>query len=188
MDRMGYLAREFGFVGRPIFGARASFSSLGDDLILYAAGRYEQLEIWRAAGELHRIVRWQSRDRAVGPEDAEAWRRQRRAELEARSEIRPEMEPIIEAQTGDHIPVAELYPAHGQVVVSHEGDLWVEEYRRPRDEGPARWLMFRPDAGFVCSVSLPGDLWVMAIRDNRVFGLATDSLDVEYVLGYDVRR
>jgi hypothetical protein len=159
---------------------------LRDDLILYATGRYEQLEIWSVAGELEGIVRWQSRDRAVGPNDADEWRRQTRAEIEARFEITPEMEPIIEAQTGEHLPVADLYPGHAQVVVSHEDDIWVKEYRRPLDEGPDRWWVFGADGRFACSTSLPEGFGVLAVRGSRVFGVARDSLDVEYVLGYDV--
>lgn len=46
LERLGYLSREIGYVGNPIFGARASFSHLRGDRILYAAGRAEQLEIW----------------------------------------------------------------------------------------------------------------------------------------------
>ena len=163
-----------------------SFSHLRDDLILYGTGRYEQLEIWNIAGELQGIVRWEARGRGVAPTDADVWRRQRRKDIEARFEITPEMEPVIEAQIGEHLPVADRYPGHDQVVVSQEGGIWVEDYRRPLDEGPAQWWVFGTDWRFLCSVSLPNDLQVLAIGANRVLGLARDSLDVEYVLGYDV--
>lgn len=186
LDRYGYHSKEMGYVGNSIFGAHASFSHLRDDLILYATGRHEQLEIWNVAGERRRIVRWQSRDRVVGPNDADEWRRQRRAEIEARFQVTPALESVIEARTGEHLPVADLYPGHSQVVVSHEGDIWVQEYRRPLDEGPARWWVFGEDGRFLCSLSLPKDFGVMAVRENRVFGLAFDSLDVEYVVGYEV--
>ena len=187
LDRFGYLSREIRYVGNPIFGAKASFAHLRDDLILYGTGRYEQLEIWNIAGELQGIVRWESRGREVAPTDADAWRRQRIEDIELRVEITPDMERAIEAQYGDHVPVADRYPGHGQVVVSQEGDIWVQEYRRPLDEGPARWWVFGTDWRFRCSVSLPNDLLrVLAVGANRVLGLARDSLDVEYVLGYDV--
>ena len=78
--------------------------------------------------------------------------------MESRFEITPEMEPVIEAQIGEHLPVADRYPGHGQVVVSQEGGIWVQEYRRPLDEGPARWWGFGTDLRFRCSVSLPNDL------------------------------
>ena len=106
--------------------------------------------------------------------------------MEARFEITPEMEPVIEAQIGEHLPVADLYPGHDKVVVSAEGEIWVEEYRRPSDEGPARWLVFDSNGQLRCSASLPEDLWVLAVGGNRVFGLVRDSLDVEYIVGHDV--
>lgn len=146
----GFLSRETGYIGYPIFGAKASFSHLRGDWILYAAGRDERLEIWSVAGELQGIVRWQARGRDVEPAEADVWRRQSREAFEARTEITP------------------------------------EEYRRPLDEGPARWWVFHPDWRFRCSAALPSDLRVLAVGVNRVFGLARDSLDVEYVLGYDV--
>ena len=106
--------------------------------------------------------------------------------MEARFDITPAMEPVIEAQIGEHLPVADRYPGHDQVVVSQEGAIWVEEFRRPLDEGPARWWVFSPDQRFLCAVSLPSDLRVLAVGGDRVLGLARDSVDVEYLLGYDV--
>ena len=100
LDRYGYLSREIGYVGNPVFGAKASFSHLRDDLILYGTGRYEQLEVWNIAGELQGIVRWESRGREVAPTDADVWRRQTIEDIESRSEITPEMEPVIAAIHG----------------------------------------------------------------------------------------
>ena len=114
------------------------------------------------------------------------WRRQPRSELEARFEITPELQPVIDAQIGDHLPVADLYPGHGDVVVSQDGRVRVEQYRRPLDEGPNRWWVFGADGQFVCSALLPNDIWVMAVGNNRVLGTVRDSLDVEYVVAYHV--
>ena len=142
--------------------------------------------MWSLSGELEGIVLWESRRRAVLPGDADAWRQDRRREIESRTEITPAMEPVIQAELGDHVPVAEEYPGHGRVLVSREGDIWVEEYRRPGDEGPTRWRVFAPDGRFRCSALLPREVRsVLAVGGNRAFGLVLDSLDVEYVVGYD---
>jgi len=186
LDRFGYLAREIGYVGSPIFGAKASFAHLRDDLILYGTGRHEQLEIWSIAGELQGIIRWESREREVAPDDADVWRRQRRREIESRFEVTPEMEPAIEAQIGEHLPVADLYPGHDQVLVSSEGGVWVQEYRRPLDEGPSRWWVFGADRRFRCTASIRSDLQVLAVSGSRLVGLTRDSLDVEYLVGYEI--
>jgi hypothetical protein len=96
------------------------------------------------------------------------------------------MEPVIAAQIGEDLPVADEYPGHGRVVASQMGDVWVQQYRRPLDEGPDAWWVFAADGQFVCSALLPEDLWLLAVDAGRVFGLMLDSLDVEYVLGFDV--
>ena len=186
MDEFGYLAKEIGYVGNPIFGARASFSFLREDLILYGSGRYEQIETWSVHGDLRGILRWESRDRTVKAGDADAWRRKRRSEIEARTEITPQMAPIINAQIGEHLPVADVYPGHDQVVVSQDHHIWVNEYRRPLDDGPDQWWVFDADHRFVCSARLPTDFRVMAITHDRVYGLVRDSLDVEYIVGYEI--
>jgi hypothetical protein len=186
LDRFGFLSKEIGYVGNPIFGARASFVHLRGDLFLYGTGRFQQLEVWSTRGDLQRIVRWDSRDREVGPGDADVWRRLRREEMESHFEITPEMEPVIQAQIGEHIPVADLYPGHDRVVVSSEGVIWVQEFRRPLDEGPDHWWVFGPDGGFRCSVSLPQDLFVLAVGTDRIFALTRDDFDVEYLLALEV--
>jgi hypothetical protein len=186
LDEFGYLARDIGYVGNPIFGAKASFLRVGEEQFLYATGRHEQLEIWSRDGDLRRIVRWQARDRSIGADDAEVWRRKRREEIEARFQITPQMEPFIAAQVGPNLPVAAQYPGHDRVVVSQTGEIWVQQYRRPLDEGPNPWWVFSGSGEFVCAALLPKDLSVLAIDGTRVLGLSTDSLDVEYVLGFDV--
>lgn len=187
MDEFGYLAPEIGYVGRPIFGARATFTALDDSLILYGTGRHEQLEIWSRDGSLRRIIRWTARDRAVAAGDADAWRSQRWREIESRMEVTPESRSMIERQIGEHVPVAAEYPGHDQIVVSHDGPIWVEQYRRPLDDGPARWWQFTGTGEFVCAASLPEDYRVVAARDGLLLALTTDSLDVEYVVGHEVR-
>jgi hypothetical protein len=186
LDEFGYLARDIGYVGNPIFGAKASFVPVGEEQFLYAAGRHEQLEIWSRDGNLRRIVRWHARDRSIGADDAEVWRRKRREEIEARFKITPQMEPFIAAQVGPNLPVADQYPGHDRVVVSQTGEIWVQQYRRPLDEGPNPWWVFAGSGEFVCVAPLPKDLSVLAIDGTRVLGLSTDSLDVEYVSGFDV--
>jgi hypothetical protein len=187
LDEYGYLSKEIRYVGRPVFGARASFAALNDSLILYGTGRHEQLEVWSRTGALRRIIRWRARERAVASGDADVWRRERRREIESRGEITPEMRPIIEAQIGEHLPVSDQYPGHDQVVVSHTGSIWVKQYRRPLDEGPDRWWVFTRTGEFVCAATLPEDYRVLAVRDGRLLAVTRDSLDVEFIVGHDVQ-
>jgi len=184
LDRFGYLAREIRYVGNPIFGAKARFAALPSGEILYAPARHEQLEVWDRDGTLKRIIRWTARPRDVEPGAGDAWRRAERAAIEARFEITPELEPVIDAQTGPHLPVAEVYPANDQVVIGRDGAGWVEEYRRPSDEGLTRWFRFELSGEFRCVADLDPDLRLLAASEDRLYGLVRDDLDVEYIVVY----
>lgn len=188
MDRYGYLSQEIGYVGNPIFGARARFAHLRDDLVVYGAGRHEQLEIWTTGGELRTLVRWTARDRGVTPDETERWRTRRIRQVRSRApEMTPMQEQVLEAQTGEHLPVADRFPGHAGLVVSQSGPVWVEEYRRPSDQGPNRWFVFEEDGHLRCVATLPDDLLgLLNVRGDRLLALHRDELDVEYVVALQV--
>jgi len=186
LDEFGYLSREIRYVGNPVFGARARFAVLPEGRVLYATGRHEQLEVWGADDGLERIVRWEARSREVEAGAADLWRQQQWAAIEERFEITPEMEPIIEGQYGSHVPVSDVYPGHDQVIAAPDGSVWVQEYRRPADEGPGRWFSFDPSGVLQCVANVSPEVFPLAAAGYRVFALTRDELDVEYIIVYQV--
>jgi hypothetical protein len=143
--KAGFLSTELRYVGGPIFGARAAFATFPGDTLLYAPGRFEQIEFWTPEGGLGRIIRWDARDRRVRREDVEEWKRQLRDGF--RGDLSsPQARARLEAQIGDHRPIADAFPAHDEwdgLLVSREGVIWIKEFRRPLDEGASRWFVFR---------------------------------------------
>jgi hypothetical protein len=183
-DKSLLLSAELRFLGPPIFGATAAFAYLGDGSIAYGPGRHEQIEVWDTAGRLRSIIRWHTRDRLVTAEDAAEWKRQL---LERFPPTNPMSQQFMDAQIGDHRPVASTFPGHAEVIVDRAGRLWVKEYDRPLDEESSRWLVFEQDGRFVCQLRIPVSLQVFDAGMDYVLGAERDDLGVEYLVQYRVR-
>jgi hypothetical protein len=82
-------------------------------------------------------------------------------------------------------PHAEVFPAHGAILVDADGNLWVEEYRQPGDDRP-RWTVFDPAHGMLGTVELPEGLTVFQIGADFVLGKWTDDFGVEHVRLHDL--
>lgn len=173
---------EEGYTNIPVFGALAAMVPAGEGHVAYASGRELQLEILELDGALRRIIRWESRDRSVRPADVETFKRDLRRRFEATGGPSPRTEAAIARETGDHRPVAERFPAHRQVLSTAEGRLWVEDYRRPLDQGPASWFVFESDGAFVCRVSVPDGWRALSVGAEHLVATIRDDFDVEYVL------
>jgi hypothetical protein len=189
--QIGLLDAELRYVGAPIFGPRAAIAHLRGDEIVYASGRFSQLEIVGLDGSLRRIVRWQARPRAVGPDDADRWRSDLRADMEARfapnADARPMFERSMAMQTSADRPVADSFPAHEGMQVAENGDrIWLKEFRRPSDEGPDRWMVLESDGRLTCWVQLPELAQVTDAGPDWALVIERDELDVEYVVQYRV--
>lgn len=187
--REGYLSRETNFVGGPLFQARTRVAADGDRIAV-GVGTERELRILTGDGELRTVVRWTGPDRRVTDADVEAYR----AETLARYEDDPEArrryaEPLV----SEDRPVADRFPAHATVLLDAAGDVWVRKYPRPSwSEAGMRWLVFRRDGGFLCHARTPPaieNVWdVREIGDDYLLATVRDTLGVEYVRRYSVRK
>lgn len=176
------------------FGARTDAATSGEMLVV-GTGELTQFRVMGADGTLIRIVRWPDHDRTVGGDWLEEWT----AMVEA---AQP---PIRDVVTGS--PRRELFPAYDGIITSDEGDVLVGEYagpigilplRRP-DEGPEavwpvrrtrerRWLVFDADGVLTATLPTPEGFAPTVVHDGRVWGVFTDTLDVESVRAYEIVR
>jgi hypothetical protein len=180
----GFLSRELRYLGGPIFGARAAFAYFPGDTLVYASGRFEQVELWTRDGKLGRLVRWNARDRQVRREDVEEWKRQFRETFRG-DPSSPHARTLLQAQIGEQRPIAGVFPAReewGGLLVSRDGTIWVKEFRRPFDRGADRWLVFYPSGEFACQVMIPDRIDLLHVGTDYVLGRERDSFDVEYVV------
>ncbi len=78
-------------------------------------------------------------------------------------------------------------PAYRSLVVDTEGNLWVEEYRRPGDDQP-RWTVFNLDGEMLGLVETPPRFSIYQIGSDFVLGRWHDDLDVEHVQLYELLK
>ena len=87
------------------------------------------------------------------------------------------------------VPVAETFPAFDDIVADALGNLWVREYDLPGEErANPLWTVFGPDGGVLGFVETPHGLRIHEIGKGHILGRATDSLGVEYVQVWPLRR
>lgn len=176
------------------FGARTDAATSGEMLVV-GSGEPTQFRVFGDDGTLIRIVRWPDHDRTVRGEWLEEWT----AMVEA---AQPPIRELVEAT-----PRSERFPAYDGLLTSDEGEVMVGEYAGPTgiwplrraDEGPEalrpvrrtrerRWLVFDSAGALTATLRTPEGFAPAAARDDRIWGVFTDTLDIESVRAYRIVR
>ncbi len=184
--QVGWLDERLRLLDGPLFAAQADFARLSADQFVYAPGRYSQVEIWNASGELERIIRWGGPSRKVDPEEVSEWRHERRERFTPGNERDRQ---FIEAIAGESRPVADSFPSRAKWNGLEAADgryVWVQEFRRPSHVGQNRWLVLDSESGRHCVARIPEGLTVLDIEDGRVIALERDEFDVEHIVVREV--
>lgn len=161
-----------GLVDHP-FG-RYSHTLAGDGLLLHAPSDSYEMGVYALDGSLTRLIRKQHSSLRVTSADIETYRETR---LSDAREFWAGLFP--------HITFPETMPAYRRVMLDREGNIWVEEYRRPSDDVP-RWTVFTPAGRLLGTLTTPTGLWIYDIGDGYVLGRWRDELDVEHVRLYEI--
>ena len=85
-------------------------------------------------------------------------------------------------------PVSHEFPAHGQLITTRAGGLWVQQYPRPRSPDATAWWIFGPDGAMTATVTVPTSFRITDVGADAVLGIERDSLDVEHVRLYGIER
>ena len=182
LGREGYIVIGNGTVSifaMPFF-RDAVIEAAGSHSIIGATDRFE-FGLWDGEGALSRIVRVAIPPRLITDAEKSAVLDRRLAE--ASEEDRPGIR-----RTWEEIPMSDTLPAHAALVVDDGGNAWIQTFRLPVDEGPARWLVLDPDGQVLGRVTLPENLTVYEIGTDYILGAATDDLGVERVQMWPLRR
>jgi hypothetical protein len=97
------------------------------------------------------------------------------------------------------MPRVGFLPVAGRLLANANGTLWVEridvlddpilaEWTRDAPPRPSYWDVFGPDGVFRHMARFPAGFTPRAVLDSLIVGVARDELNVEYVVGYEVRR
>ena len=172
-----------------------TYGSTTDDALFVGTADAPELRRYSTEGALEQIVRWPARDREVGGDRLDAWSEFVAAFLEPMSPSdRADIQGIL-----DLMPEPEVLPAYTGLVTTDSGEVWVGEYHpgqltlgiafMGRLRVPERrWLILGADGGVIATVRTPLGFRPMTVRGGRVWGVATDELDVEAVRAYDIVR
>ncbi len=163
-----------GLVDHP-FG-RYSHTIAGNGLFLYAPSDFYEIGVYALDGSLTRLIRKQHTNLHVAAGDIETYRETR---LSGAREFW--------AGLFSHITFPETMPAYGRVLLDREGNIWVEEYRRPSDDTP-RWTVFTSSGRLLGTLTTPTGLWIYDIGDDYILGRWMDELDVEHVQLYQLSK
>lgn len=139
-----------------------------------------EVRLYDASATLHRIVRKAHANLRVRDQDLERFLADRATSARSRDPwSEAEMAVLREA------PVPQRMPAYRRFRVGGDEHLWIEDYRRPGDETPV-WQVFDPEGRLLGPVALPVGFDALEFGADYVLGRATDELDIERVLLYEL--
>lgn len=161
-------------VGPPIFGSATEYA--GDAGGYWIGGqKHTDLVHYGLDGAVDVIVRWPDSDRSVGSDAADLW---------VEEQLQGVTDPAVREQRivlYRGTPVADRFPAYGDLFVDRVGLLWVQEYERPGRTDPSRWWVFDGQGMLLGEVRLPLGSRLFDAGDDYLLVGRTDDLGVEYV-------
>jgi hypothetical protein len=158
-------------------GRTTQLLAVGQDIVVGYAQRLE-LHTYSLNGALRRIARGPFEDLSLGTE----WRRDyKSAQLDDREEHNRELVEI----AGNPMPAT--VPAYTALKGDLEGNLWVRRFALGRRAADS-WGVFAVDGRFLGHVSVPSGLEIYEIGPDYILAVASDSLGVQRVQGFRLRR
>lgn len=122
---------------------------------------------------------------------------------EQKAHIQNQLNALRGNQEGRVLDTPSTKPFFRSIYVGDDGRIWVTIHTpstrdaAPQSTGTAvsqlRWReptvldVFEPTGSYVGRVRVPDDLRIIKLRDDRIWGVARDEFDVEYVKRYRVR-
>ncbi|MGD8239592.1 MAG: 6-bladed beta-propeller [Armatimonadota bacterium] len=151
------------------------------DRMLVGTGDTYELRAYGLDGSLSSIIRKEQVALPVTTADVDSVL----AQYRERRSGDPGLDEFMEAQ--EKVPAAETMPAYRSFRADSDGNLWVEEYRRPSDYVP-RWSVFDPEGHFLGTVTGPERFSVTDIGTSYVLGIVKDQTGVERVILYGLAK
>jgi hypothetical protein len=163
----------------------ASFAQMSGrgDVIWYGSTLEPELTRISPSGEVVRLIRWPRISRRPNEEDVRAHAAELADLTGGNAAVRTRIEESLL-----NSPIAEHFPSHGALRIDAQMAIWMEEYRIPGEEGPERWVVFDSLGYVVGRFVRPDSVRVLDSGAEWLLGVVTDSLDVETVHLFELRR
>jgi hypothetical protein len=179
------------FFSAPMFEPYAQMRARGDRIVTGHASRTEvRVQAATDGYPLQTIIRWDPGDLAITPADIEAERARILAQHRRMSPSNQQMfEPALEEDLSPARPIADQFPAFGQLHVGTDDAIWISEYPRPTGDTLTRtWTAFEPDGRFRCKLVTPRFREFYEFGADYLLVQDPDSLDVERVRQFPLRK
>jgi hypothetical protein len=171
----------------PPYSSLQLFAGRGD-LALIGVGERPEVRIFDRNRGLVRIIRWDAVAAAVTAQDAEQYD----AILAYRGATYGQDE-VVDFPPASAFDLPATKPYYSRLLVADNGRLWVQRYpdvweRFEQADGarfgkePAQWWVFEPSGQLLGLFTTPRSVHLHAIGAGQVFGIRTDSLDLEHVV------
>jgi len=157
------------------------------DLALVGMGERPEVRVHDRVRGLVRIIRWDVPPVPVTARDVEQYD----AILAYRGATYGE-EEVMDFPPASAFDLPATKPYYSRLLVADDGRLWVQRYpdvwaQFEQQDGarfgrePAQWWVFEPTGQLIGLFATPRDVYPHAIGGSHLFGIRTDSLDLEQV-------
>lgn len=171
------------FTTAPPF-ARASYHAFTDGYFYIGRAERFEIHVYDPQGQVS-IVRKAHGIEPVSDRDIERWIEFRIRHLEGSQR---EKARVAGRKYVSELQVPRSKPAHADIVVDSERNLWVRHFAAPWHTGSVPWSVFDPSGRWLGDVQLPKQLSPTDIRDGVVVGIWRSEWGVESVRLYHLTK
>jgi hypothetical protein len=177
-----------------LFEPESAWDLMRDGRLLLALNSNYRIDVRSPAGEVERVIHKTFVRQEFGASDRELFLAVIREAFEKQG-----IPPAARQMVMQGISFADYYPAFMTFMEGPEGSLWVQQivsakeiaanggtFSPEDDLGAPEWDVFDRDGRFLGIVTLPPRFQPRVVRENRIYGVQKDELDVPYVMVVEV--
>jgi hypothetical protein len=168
------------------FVARHSIATSPDRLYV-ATGDAFGYEAYGTDGSLLLDVAVYHDPQPLTSEAIDAYKEQRRAELQQRAEQAARQGMVVREPPLDELPYPDVLPVIDDLLIDAAGLVWLRAYTHSASDAHA-WHVFDAEGEYRAVVRIPPGLRVMRVEEEAVLGSWTDDLGVRTLRVYSLDR
>jgi hypothetical protein len=176
---------DHGLTVRTLPFGRSPVMAVYGSTLYYGSSDHYEIGAYTPAGTLRRSIRRTFENLPVTRSDIDAYTTQ---------QMQYYQNPSVSADARARakrvfaeMPYPDHMPAYQHLIVDAQGNLWVEEYRRPTDTRPV-WTVFDSTGQMLGAVTMPERFFPLEIGADYVLGRWQDELEVQYVREFGLEK
>lgn len=159
-----------------------------------ARGDRAELLWYDADGRLRQITRWRAEPSPVTSTMISTWEKSMRAAFERYNLSQPDIEARISGMKQTIQEPLPYFgnpgpsPDYGGIISDSDGNVWIGNFVFRGLNSPRRYNVMSSDGEWVGWAEMPAGLRILAIGTDRALGVERDSLDVQAVSVYEIKK